>query len=245
MARTAHAIARWQAILALIAAVTILDSTADAQPCVGDCSDDGSVQINELILGVNIALGTAALAECPNLDNGEGEVTIDRLILAVSNALNDCGVSPTPGTPTPTATPGSGTPTPTGELSVSMWTVDDYEITDSECAGTVEDSVINALEERGPDFAVRRSGDQVEIEDSDGNVVEGTVDPDGTVRVEQRESGTIVTCEYDVDIQAFADLDESPTTATYDGDVAFSGFCLGFDDCSLQITARWQRVEGE
>ena len=36
--------------------------------CAGDCNGDGSVAINELILGVNIALGTSPLSACAAID---------------------------------------------------------------------------------------------------------------------------------------------------------------------------------
>ena len=59
--------------------------------CIGDCTADGSVTIEELITGVNIALGSAPLTQCPVFDmNGSASVTIDELILAVSNALDGC-----------------------------------------------------------------------------------------------------------------------------------------------------------
>lgn len=48
--------------------------------CGGDCSGDGEVTVNELILGVNIVLGNTALGQCPAFDTGgDGEVTIDEL----------------------------------------------------------------------------------------------------------------------------------------------------------------------
>src|SRR5262249_38707427 len=106
-----------------------------------------------------------------------------------------------------------------------------------------EDAVRRALESRGPDFTVRQSGDQVEIEDSDNNTVDGTVDPDGTVHVQDRISDSIATCDYDVNVGASANLSESPTTARYNADVNFSGFCIGFSDCSILITARWRRFD--
>jgi len=229
--------------LALIAGIAAMPGQGVAQTCVGDCTGDGMVQINDLVLGVNIALGSAAIAECPSLDDGSGMVTVARLIIAVNNALNGCAG----GTPTPTTTPIPGTGTPTGTpsgVSVTMWTVDNYNVESSECAGVIEDRVVSGLRSRGPDFTVRQSGDQVEVEDSHGTVIHGTVDPDGTVHVGETISDSIVTCDYDVDVNALANLNQSPTTATYNAAVNFSGFCLGFSDCSLQITARWRRVEG-
>jgi hypothetical protein len=217
------------AVLVLIASLATANARIMAQPCVGDCNGGGRVEVNELVLGVNIALEARPLTDCPSLDNGEGRVTVDRLVLAVSNLLNSCG-----GTPTPTATP-------TGQVSVSMWIVDDYDV-ESDCAGVLEDAVRDGLEARGPDYTVRRTGDDVEIEDSEGNTIQGTVDPDGTVHVQEGISDSIATCDYDVDFDASVNLNQSPTTATYDGSVKLSGFCLGFDDCSIQITARWRQV---
>jgi hypothetical protein len=60
-------------------------------PCVGDCNQDGSVAINELITGVRINLGDAALSACPAFDgNDDGSVSIAELIQAVNAALNGC-----------------------------------------------------------------------------------------------------------------------------------------------------------
>ncbi len=59
--------------------------------CVGDCDDDGSVAINELILGVNIALGRESVLACDSLDaNRDGSVAINELVMAVGNALSGC-----------------------------------------------------------------------------------------------------------------------------------------------------------
>src|SRR5690606_24598087 len=59
--------------------------------CVGDCNDDGTVAINELISGGNIALGSAALSTCEVFDaSGNGTVEIAGLIQAVCRALNGC-----------------------------------------------------------------------------------------------------------------------------------------------------------
>ena len=240
---------RWRrlaVVLMLIAMVAARSSHAGAQPCIGDCNGDGTVEINELILGVNIALNVLNISECPNLDDGQGTVTVDRLIAAVNSALCDCGTCPTPaGTATPTPTGGSVTPTvtPTG-ASVSMWTVDNYDVASSDCSGIIEDAVLNGLQAGGSDFTVRQTGEHVEIEDGDGNVFEGTADPDGTVHVQRTLSDSIGPCDYQVDVAASANLSDSPTTATYDGVVNLSGFCLGFSDCSLQITSRWTRLDG-
>ncbi len=63
---------------------------ASAQ-CAGDCSGDGEVTVNELVLGVNIALGNASIEQCSSFDvNSDAEVTVTELIGAVNSALNGC-----------------------------------------------------------------------------------------------------------------------------------------------------------
>jgi len=59
--------------------------------CVGDCSKDNSVTVNEIITMVNIALDNAALSTCLAGDaNHDGRITINEIISAVNNALNGC-----------------------------------------------------------------------------------------------------------------------------------------------------------
>ena len=75
--------------------------------CSGDCNGDGSISIDELIVGVNIALGNRPADDCLSLDpNGDAAVTINELIAAVGNAVNGCIAPPTAvPSATPTATP--------------------------------------------------------------------------------------------------------------------------------------------
>ena len=74
-------------------AAMLWSSVGSAQTaCVGDCNDDNTVAINELITCVNIALGSSAVATCPSCDaSGDGSVAINELIAAVNAALNGCG----------------------------------------------------------------------------------------------------------------------------------------------------------
>lgn len=59
--------------------------------CVGDCSGNGSVSIDELVRGVNIALGRAPLAECPVFDrDGNGMVSVAELVRGVNSAVRGC-----------------------------------------------------------------------------------------------------------------------------------------------------------
>lgn len=58
--------------------------------CVGDCNDDGSVTVDELLTLVNIALGNAQPSACTSgLPAGSG-VNIALIVAAVNNALNGC-----------------------------------------------------------------------------------------------------------------------------------------------------------
>lgn len=83
--------------------VALLAAPAPALACIGDCDGDGSVPINELIVGVNVALGAAPVGSCSAFDrNGDGAVSIDELLAGVNSATAGC---PQLATPTPTATP--------------------------------------------------------------------------------------------------------------------------------------------
>jgi hypothetical protein len=67
------------------------DDGGAAAACVGDCSGDGEVTVNELITMVNIALGNSPVSACPVGDaNGDGEITVNEIISGVNNALNGC-----------------------------------------------------------------------------------------------------------------------------------------------------------
>ena len=66
-------------------------STPPRPACVGDCSGNGLVTIDELVKGVRVASGRLPLTDCPAFDcRGEAKVTIDCLIRAVNAALTDC-----------------------------------------------------------------------------------------------------------------------------------------------------------
>jgi hypothetical protein len=59
--------------------------------CVGDCSGNRMVAINELVIGVNILLGSQPIENCPAFDpNHTGTVTVEELVQAVNNALEGC-----------------------------------------------------------------------------------------------------------------------------------------------------------
>jgi len=60
--------------------------------CVGDCTGDGVVTVDEIVVGVAIGLGSSAVTTCPAFDvNADGSVTIEELVRAVDLALRGCG----------------------------------------------------------------------------------------------------------------------------------------------------------
>jgi hypothetical protein len=95
-----------------LAGVILLATASPAICCTGDCSGDGRVQLDELVICVDIGLGRLATTACPTLDDdASGEISISELIEAVTFLLQGCPTTPTQ-TPTATTT-GTETPTPT------------------------------------------------------------------------------------------------------------------------------------
>ncbi len=103
---------RWLA--GLLGSALVLGAGSARAACTGDCSGDGVVTVDEVILGVNIALGLSVPTSCGAIDgDSDGQVTIDELVSAVNGVLNSCAPLLTTPTPTPTATPTQGLATPT------------------------------------------------------------------------------------------------------------------------------------
>jgi subtilase family serine protease len=71
--------------------VATLVQAVGGNSCAGDCNNDGSITVDELLTTVNIALGVTPASECQSVDaNGDGEVTVDEIIQALNRALNGC-----------------------------------------------------------------------------------------------------------------------------------------------------------
>ena len=95
ISQAAHRIVAWTGSLASAVLLILVAEQSVLAACVGDCSDDGNVTINELIRGVNIALDTLPLTACQPLDaDMNGDVTVNELIIAVNRALNGCSALP-------------------------------------------------------------------------------------------------------------------------------------------------------
>jgi len=59
--------------------------------CVGDCNGDGTVTVDELLIGVNIVLEQELPAACPAFTTDvNGAVSVDTLIVAVNHLLSGC-----------------------------------------------------------------------------------------------------------------------------------------------------------
>ena len=98
-------------VTGLALAAWLCAAPADAQPCIGDCGNDGEVTVDEVLTGLNIALGLREIDECEAMDaDGSRSVTVDEIITALSLALTGCPGSGPTRTPTPTR---SATPTRT------------------------------------------------------------------------------------------------------------------------------------
>ena len=83
----------------LFCTVVVLHHAAGAT-CLGDCGEDGSVTVDELLTGVGMVLHTVPSYVCQALCNrgcGPGGAilspTVDCLVRAANNALHGCAVS--------------------------------------------------------------------------------------------------------------------------------------------------------
>ncbi|HTO56300.1 MAG TPA: hypothetical protein VMJ74_00840, partial [Pseudomonadales bacterium] len=86
---------------------------------MGDCDDDGRVEVDELVKGVNIALGTLEFDACPAFDtDNDQHVGVNELVQAVNAALLGCVRR----TETPSLTPGLPTITPSPTVSLAVTT---------------------------------------------------------------------------------------------------------------------------
>jgi photosystem II stability/assembly factor-like uncharacterized protein len=65
--------------------------------CQGDCRRDGTVTVDEVMLGIRIALGEMGIETCVALDFDEsGSVEVNELVTALSNVLAGCGATTGP-----------------------------------------------------------------------------------------------------------------------------------------------------
>jgi hypothetical protein len=59
--------------------------------CIGDCTGDGIVTIEDIVILINAAKTGGSAAACPNGDaNGDSHITVDDILHALANALYGC-----------------------------------------------------------------------------------------------------------------------------------------------------------
>ena len=235
-------------LLALLAA-----APAAAQSCPGDCSGDGTVRVEELIVGVRIALGESAAAACPAFDaNGDGSVAIDELVRAVTNALSGCPATATPTpsetpTPSPTATDtATPTATPTIPPVAGAWVEAALAVDDSTCAEVLTASFADELASRGPCAQqVEMTGEtSVRVTDCSQQVVDGTLDRDGTMHLLFPPSeSTVGQCTVTLATSSVIPAGATPVLARYTFGLTFGGEACPLDDCTIAASGAWTRAE--
>ena len=235
-------------LLALLAA-----APASAQ-CPGDCNGDGVVRVEEMIVGVRIALGEDLIAACPAFDvSGEGEVGINELVLAVTSLLNGCPATPTPAASptapdTPTASPTATdtampTATPTIPPVGGEWTEAALTIDDSTCPEPLTAAFAEELTARGAcTQEVEITGEEtVRVTDCSDQVVDGTLERDGTLRLTfPPTEGGVEGCTLTLSTTSVIPAGSPPVLASYAFAIAFEENC-GLDDCTIAASGAWTR----
>lgn len=78
-------------VLLVVTVAAMLHASAAFGACPGDCDDDGSVGINEVVIAVRISLNETSVDACRPVDSDvDGVVTISELIQAVRSGLDGC-----------------------------------------------------------------------------------------------------------------------------------------------------------
>jgi hypothetical protein len=76
---------------AALLVVVSQSSRAVASTCTGDCNSDGSVSVDELVMGVGIAMGDVDISQCPAMDaQRDSTVGVNDLVRAINVALKGC-----------------------------------------------------------------------------------------------------------------------------------------------------------
>lgn len=92
-----HAFGILDVVTIVVLVLLALVGRALALPCVGDCTGDGVVTVDEIVRGVTMALEGAGAGDCPSFDrDGDGSVTVDELVAAVVAALEGCTTNQAP-----------------------------------------------------------------------------------------------------------------------------------------------------
>jgi hypothetical protein len=78
--------------LVVLGVVLLLPRVSSASTtCFGDCNENGTVNVDEIVKGVRIGLDLDPFEQCPEMDgNGNGVVAVNEIITAVNNGLDAC-----------------------------------------------------------------------------------------------------------------------------------------------------------
>ena len=213
-ATVARARAVW--MLVLLAWLVCAARPLAAQTCVGDCTGVGMVGISDLILAVNIALGLASADQCTAL--GLPPIGISQLVASVNNALCGCQPCPTP-PPAPTATPTAIAATPTATSTPtepsSSWHEDNVKVPSSTCSKQITNNIRQQITGTTSDYTVRQIGTEVSVDDGQGSVLIGTIDPDGDLEAGILDLEFEGVCEVTISLHLSVNLSSSPAAAKY------------------------------
>jgi hypothetical protein len=211
----------WPAV-AVHAAGVVGDVTPES--CVGDCSGEGQVTIDEILTLVNIALGTVGVSECEaGDDNNDSQITIDEILAAVNAALNGCPVPDVSGTRQR----------------------DQTVIVSSTCAAAVTERVQSSIDAGEWDctYDIAQSGPNLTITETcpDGtDTFPGTVDSAGRITVVRTEQKTEDSCTFTQTSRFETDGIASSSTGTGRLQFDFSTGCM-FTDCEITVESRFSR----
>lgn len=79
----------FRAVLVAVPLVATVASASAAAACVGDCSADQTVTVDEITTLVSIATAQRPIADCSD-PNGDGAISIEEIVGAVGNSLEGC-----------------------------------------------------------------------------------------------------------------------------------------------------------
>ncbi len=235
----------------------LLVAAAASAQCPGDCNGDGVVRIDEMVQGVRIALGDASLDVCPLFDaSGDGAGRIEELVAPANSALSGCPATPSPrATETPSPSPSASatltetaTPaaTPTIPAVAGKWREEPLSIGDSTCLPIFNEFLAAQFEGRGAcdQDVVSTAETTVRVTDCSDQAVDGTLDRDGTIHLVFPPATSIQDeCELTLNVQSAVPAATSPTTASYIFDLTFGGVCDELDDCRVNASGSWTRLE--
>ncbi len=239
------------AIDELITGVRIALGDAPVTACAAfDANADGSVGIEELVRAV-----TAALSGCPAAPTPTATLDVTATPTVEATTTPESTTTPQDtATPEATVTPiATASATPTIPPIDGSWVEAALTVTGSTCDESIacDDGAMTftcffqgELADRGPcEQEVLRTGDDtVRVSDCSGQVVDGELAADGTIRLvfppASEGDGCIITLPA---VTATVATGTSPITAVYTFDIEFSGAACPLPACTITAAGEWTR----